>query len=129
MGSFKSERSLFHVDKIMSNWAKRFTLFWTLIILCSVTVNSWGLSRKPPEPTYVQGQVVIKFQEGVTSERAVEIIEGEGCGIKKVLKRTGLHLVDLADGMDVPQALERFKSYPEILYVEPDYRVELLEEK
>jgi len=116
-------------DKIMSNRAKRFTLFWTLIILCSLTVNSWGLSRKPLGPTYVQGQVVIKFQEGVISERAIEIIEGEGCGIKKVLKRTGLHLVDLPDGMDVPQALERFKIYPEILYVEPDYRVELLEEK
>ena len=113
----------------MSNRRKRFTFYWIVIILAIAAGDSWGMSRKPPEPAYVPGQVVIKFQNGVTPERAAEIIEGEGCRVEKVLKRTGLHLVKLPEGMDVPEALERFKIYPEVLYVEPDYRVELLEEK
>ena len=105
-------------------------IFFCVLLIGSVVVSlSWGFSRKPPQPDYIPGRVVMKFVEGVGPERAAAIIEGERCSVERALKRTGLHLVKLPDGMDVPEAIERFKAYSEVLYVEPDYRVELLEEK
>ena len=111
----------------MSNRRKLLTFYWMVIILAISAGDSWGMSRKPQEPAYVPGRVVVKFQEGVTPERAAEIIEGEGCAVARVLKRTGLHLVKLPERLEVPEALERFGTYPEIRSVEPDYRAELLE--
>ncbi len=112
----------------MSNRAKRTTFYWVVIIVAVLSVDSWGMSRKPPQPDYIPGRVLVQFLEGIAPEKALLIIEGEGCRVEKVLKRTGLHLVKLPDGMDVPEAIERFQVYSEVLYVEPDYRVELLEE-
>ena len=88
-----------------------------------------GLSHKPPEPSYVPGQVVIRFHQSVDSARSAEIVEIEGASIKAVLKRTGLHLVLLPEGRSVEEAVERFLTYPEVLSAEPNYRVELLENK
>ncbi|MCJ7499577.1 hypothetical protein MUP29_04930 [bacterium] len=113
----------------MSNRRKRFTLYWIVVLLAVSAGVSWGFSRKPPQPDYIPGRVLVQFLEGIAPEKALLIIEGEGCRVEKVLKRTGLHLVKLPDGMDVPEAIERFQAYSEVLYVEPDYRVELLEEK
>jgi hypothetical protein len=88
-----------------------------------------GMSRKPPEPSYVPGQIVVKFNESVDSARSMEIVEAEGGSIKTVLKRTGLHLVLLPEGRSVEEAVERFQRYPEVLSAEPNYRAELLENK
>jgi hypothetical protein len=112
----------------MSNRAKWTTFYWVVIIVAVLSVDSWGMSRKPAQPDYVPGRVLVQFQEGVAPEKSLLIIEGEGCRVEKVLKRTGLHLVKLPEGMDVPEALQRFQAYSEVLYVEPDYRVELLKE-
>jgi len=88
-----------------------------------------ALSRKPPEPSYIQGQVIVRFHESVDNARSAEIVEIEGARIKNVLKRTGLHLVLLPEGRSVEEAVERFLTYPEVLSAEPNYRAELLENK
>ena len=112
----------------MSNRIKLLTFYWIVILLAISAGDSWGFSRKPAQPDYIPGRVVMKFVEGVGPERTAAIIEGERCSVERALKRTGLYLVKLPDGMDVPEAVERFQAYSEVLYVEPDYRVELLEE-
>ena len=86
-----------------------------------------ALSRKPPAPSYIPGQVVVRFHESVDSARSTEIVEAEGAHIKSVLKRTGLHLILLPEGRSVEEAVERFLTYPEVLSAEPNYRAELLE--
>lgn len=113
----------------MSNRKKRFTFYWMIIILAITAGDSWGMSRKPPEPSYIPGQVVVRFHESVDSARSAEIIETEGARIKTVLKRTGLHLVLLPEGRSVEEAVERFLEYPEVLSAEPNYRVERLEDQ
>ena len=113
----------------MTNRRKRFVIYWIVVLLAVSAGGSLGFSRKPPQPDYIPGRVLVQFLEGITPEKALLIIEGEGCRVEKVLKRTGLHLVKLPDGMDVPEAMERFQTYSEVLYAEPDYRVELLKEK
>jgi len=81
-----------------------------------------GLSRKPSEPSYVPGQVILKFQDDVSRERAMDIIAAEGCTVMKVLKRSGLHLVTLPADRKVLSAVDSFSAYPEVLYAEPNYQ-------
>jgi hypothetical protein len=99
------------------------------LVLVIGVMPAGGMSRKPPEPAYVPGQIVLKFHGSVDNARSVEIVEAEGASIKTVLKRTGLHLVLLPEGRSVEEAVERFLTYPEVLSAEPDYRAELLENK
>lgn len=88
-----------------------------------------GLSRKPAEPSYVPGEVVVRFHDSVDSARSNEIVEAEGARTKTILKRTGVHLILLPKGMEVDRAVERFQGYPEVLSAEPNYRAERLEEQ
>ncbi len=86
-----------------------------------------GMSRIPPEPAYVPGQVVVKFQEGVSRERIEQIVAAENGTVEKVLARSGLHLVRLEQGQDVMDAVASFGEYPEVQYAEPNYIAEPLE--
>jgi thermitase len=86
-----------------------------------------AMSRKPPEPAYVPGQVVVKFQESVSRERIEQIVAAENGTVEKVLARSGLHLVRLEQGQDVMDAVASFGDYPEVQYAEPNFKVELLE--
>ncbi len=103
------------------------SLMGAVLIALMAASPASSLSRKPPEPSYIPGQVVVRFQESVDSARSLEIVEAEGASIKTVLKRTGLHLVLLPEGMSVEEAVERFRRYPEVLSAEPDYRARRLE--
>jgi thermitase len=98
-----------------------------ILVLILAASHSIALSRKPPEPSYIPGQVVVRFHESVDSARSIEIVEAEGARIKNILKRTGLHLVLIPDGRSVEEAVKRFLTYPEVLSAEPNYRAELLE--
>ena len=97
-----------------------------IVISLSVT-TAFGMSRKPVEPAYVPGQVVVKFQESVSRERIEQIVETENGTIEKVLARSGLHLVRLEQGQDVMDAVARFTDYPEVQYAEPNYKAQPLE--
>ena len=105
------------------------SLTGAVMIAFLVASLATALSRKPPEPSYIPGQVVVRFHESVDKARSAEIVEIEGARIKNVLKRTGLHLVLLPEGRSVEEAVARFLKYPEVLSAEPNYRAELLENK
>jgi hypothetical protein len=81
-----------------------------------------GMSQKPPEPSYIQGQVVLKFRGDVSQERIMEIVAAEGGTVIKVLKRSGLHLVSLPVDRKVLPAVDSFSRYPEVLSAEPNYQ-------
>lgn len=106
------------------------TVRTTLLVACLVVVLSvpaFGMTRRPPEPPYVPGQVLVKFQEDVGEEKAEDIVREEGGTVRSILGRTGIYLVVLPEGTDVMEAVERFSARPEIRYAEPNYRVLPLE--
>jgi len=105
------------------------TITGVILITVLAVSPAAGLSKKPPEPAYIPGQVVVRFHESVDSVRSAEIVDTEGARIKTILKRTGLHLVLLPEGRSVEEAVARFLKYPEVLSAEPNYRAELLENK
>jgi hypothetical protein len=85
------------------------------------------MSRKPPEPAYVDGQVIVKFHENVPGERIFQIVTAENGSIRSVLGRSGLHLVILPEGLEVTEAVRRFNTYPEVRYAEPNFKAQPLE--
>jgi len=105
------------------------TFFFLLLTLSVVTVPSWGLARKPPDPAYVPGQVLVRFYETVDPARSAEIVKAEGARVQAVLERTGVYLILLPEGLPVEEAVGRFLRHPEVLSAEPNYRPELLENR
>ena len=105
------------------------TITGAILVTVLVVSPAVGLSRKPSEPDHVPNKVLVKFRNGVTPEKMVQIVESEGGTVTDVLASTGVHLVVLPERMDVTDAIKRFSSHPEILYAEPVQRVTPLEEK
>lgn len=73
------------------------------------------------EAQYVEGEILIKFKEGVSDDRAREIIEGEKAKILRIIEGTGLYHIRLQEGRDVKEAVKRLSHLPEVSYAEPNY--------
>jgi general secretion pathway protein D len=71
-------------------------------------------------PPYKAGQLLVKFQEGVSDEEALRLIRAQGAEVLKRLKDR-LYLIKLPPGVDVLQAQEAFSRLPEVRYAEPNY--------
>ena len=113
----------------MSNRSKRVTFYWIVVLLAVSAGVSWGFSRKPPQPGFVPGRVMVKFHDDVSPDRITSIVEQEGGTVKSVLASIGVHIIVLAEGEDVSDAVDRFSSYREVLYAEPVQKASPLEEK
>jgi len=97
-----------------------------LFVLLFSTSTGLGFSRKPPEPEYVPGQVLVKFNDEVSAERIDEIIFEMDCQIIKVLRRVNVHHISLPEDLSVEGAIDRFSDYPEVNYAKPNYKVRAL---
>ncbi|MFN3396728.1 MAG: type II secretion system secretin GspD [Thermodesulfovibrionales bacterium] len=73
------------------------------------------------EAQYVEGEVLIKFREGVSDKRAMEIIEGERATLLRVIEGTGIYHIRLQKGDDVIGLIKRLSKLPEVDYAEPNY--------
>ena len=86
--------------------------------------SAFCMSRRPPEPAYVPGHVLVKFNDGVSMDRIEEIVAGQNARIDRKLGRIGVYLVILPDGADVKDAVDRFNAFSEVRYAEPDRKVQ-----
>lgn len=72
---------------------------------------------------YNRGELLVKFREGVSKDRALEIISGEKGTVVKYFESIGVYHITLKLYDEVEEAVEKFNSYPEVLYAEPNYKV------
>lgn len=75
------------------------------------------------EAQYVEGEILIKFRDGVSDKRAKEIIESEKATLVRVIEGTPVYHVRLQKGDDVIGAIKRFSQLPEVEYAEPNYMI------
>ncbi len=70
---------------------------------------------------YVEGEVLVKFKEGVSDSKAREIIEGENATVLRIIGEAGIYHIRLQRGDEVKKVIERLKRLPEVQYAEPNY--------
>lgn len=73
------------------------------------------------EERFKQGELLVKFKEGVSESRINEILTLEEASIINISKSTGIYNIKLKETMDVLKAIEKFKTYKEVQFVEPNY--------
>ncbi len=77
------------------------------------------------EERFKQGELLVKFKEGVSESRINEIISLEEASIISTSKSTGVYNIKLKENMDVLKAKEKFISYKEVQFAEPNYMIKM----
>ncbi len=85
--------------------------------------KKWEFARK--EKHYTEGELLLKFREEVSSEKALEILSNRGASVIKFIKGTRLYYIKLKHGQEVEEAVKEFSSLPEVLYAEPNYKIKI----
>ena len=81
------------------------------------------------EKQYVEGEILVKFKEGVTDEAVEEIITGKGVSVIKIMKHVRVYLIKLGEGRNVEDAIREFSLIPEVEYAEPNYKMKAMRSK
>jgi len=77
------------------------------------------------EKQYAEGELMVKFKEGVSEETAKEIILQKGAEVIKFIKEINLYHLRLRAEQSVEEAIKEFSLIPEVFYAEPNYRVKI----
>jgi general secretion pathway protein D len=75
---------------------------------------------------YAEGELIVKFREGVPKDRIVSIISGQGDAVLKYLENLDTYQIRLKEGQSVTKAAENYRAMPEVEYAEPNYVMKLL---
>lgn len=74
---------------------------------------------------YAPGELLVKFKEGVSRERALQIISGKGAEVVRFMDRLDVYQIRLKKEQSVEDAVKEFTSLPEVLYAEPNYTIRI----
>ena len=77
------------------------------------------------EKLYTPGEIIVKFKDDISKEKALEIIAQKGASVKKYLEGIKAFHITLKPGQEVEVAVQEFLSLPEVLYAEPNYTVKI----
>ena len=74
---------------------------------------------------YIPGEVIVKFKSDTTAYKINTLHKKIGSLKKKEFKGTRIHQMRLPDGVSVEEAVEYYKSDPDVEYAEPNYIVRI----
>lgn len=77
------------------------------------------------EKRYVEGELLVKFREGVSDDEARSIISKRGALVIDVAAGTKVYHIRLAKGQETEEAIRVFLAVPEVQYAEPNYMLRL----
>jgi subtilisin family serine protease len=112
-----------------------------VLLVLGLFVPSAGLSPRPaaaaapasppeagPGPHYVPDEVLVRFQPGTTGAAMAAAHAAVGASVVKAFTIVNrLQLVKLAPGVDVKQAIRRYRQNSSVLYAEPNWIVQTAE--
>ncbi|MBI5043339.1 MAG: hypothetical protein HZC10_05830 [Nitrospirae bacterium] len=114
---------------------KRLTLLFMSFIILSITPASCtsagtNSSQKAAEENkkiikkddkYKNGELLVKFKEGVTEEEIGNINKGRGTEVIEVIKGIGVYRLKIISNKSVEDMVEAYSNDPRIEYAEPNY--------
>ena len=74
---------------------------------------------------YIEGEVLVKFKEGVTSEEIKKFLSEHNLRIKRIIKSINVYSLLLPENKTVKEILPSLNQDPRIEYAEPNYLMEL----
>jgi hypothetical protein len=72
---------------------------------------------------------LVKFKEGVSSDRAAAIISQKGASVIKVIEGVQVYHIRLPKKKKVEEAVKEFSAIPEVQYAEPNYTLKMQSEE
>lgn len=76
-----------------------------------------------------EGEILLKFRDGVEEEKALEIISSKGAEVITIIKSIGVYHIRLQKGQSVEDGIKAFTAVPDVQYAEPNYKVRLQKQK
>ena len=81
--------------------------------------------NKPQSSEFVEGEIIVKFKDGVSLQKIEKINKAMGTEIVKIFSSGKLFLLQLPEDVSVPVMVERYKRLPEVAYGEPNYIIRM----
>jgi hypothetical protein len=93
--------------------------------LGEITIKETAQMEAAPRQrqSYVPGQVLVKFKDGVDEQAIHAIKEAMSLETIRVVRRPSLFLMRILNESSVEAVIERLSDFPEVSYAEPNYRV------
>lgn len=94
------------------------------LIFAEVTITeNEGNELQALHPEYKEGELLVKFKEGVHVSKAQLVHKSIGSVLKKRFRITGVEHVTLPPGITVEEGISLYESLPEVEYAEPNFIV------
>lgn len=74
---------------------------------------------------FAEGELLVKFKEGVSDETAREIISKQKGSVIKYIEGIKVYHIQLPKNKDVEDAIAEFSKIPEVQYAEPNYALKI----
>jgi hypothetical protein len=87
----------------------------------SAVVSNHNESSQGMGKDYVKDEVIVKFKQGVSTERINEINNAIGCEIIKNIGPTNTFLLKILHGNSVNEIINKYKLFNEVDYAQPNY--------
>lgn len=85
----------------------------------------FGMARPPAEKTYVEGEMLVKFKDGVTAAQIAAFNAETGCEVADTLTGLGIYRLRLPEGIAVPEMIARYEASGLVAFAEPNHRVSI----
>ena len=77
-------------------------------------------------PGRIEGQLLVKFKEGVSHQRIQEINEMTGAHVIKVIPGIAVYQLKIPADRTINEMVEAYSGFPEVEYAEPNYQYRTL---
>ncbi len=81
------------------------------------------------EKFYKKGELLVRFKDNISKDRAQEIITQKNATIIKYFEDINVYHIKLKPEQEVEDAIKEFTSLPEVLYAEPNYKLKIKSNK
>jgi general secretion pathway protein D len=80
-------------------------------------------SNTTAQPSFVSGELLVKFKAAITAEGAEEIFRDRGASVISYMEGISVYHIQLKDGETVREGMDFFNALPEVDYAEPNYTI------
>jgi hypothetical protein len=85
----------------------------------------FGMARPPAAKSYVEGEMLVKFKDGVTAAQIAALNAATGCEIADTVSGLGIYRLRLPEGTEVPEMIARYEASGLVAFAEPNHRVSI----